>query len=151
MNKEYESDEAAWREVALGRHIHQEMHYLCVHLNLRHRLQELYLPLLVPPAVLEELRGDALEEGDWMIVVSFVLAAKVDAIYQADVALLGLLDIDQIPQDLQGVRLGELLEDESSLLLILVEHLCHQSAAEDTDKRLGLAVLLEQEKDLLDI
>lgn len=86
-----------------------------------------------------------------MIVVSLVLAAKVYAIYQADVALLGLLDIDQIPQDLQGVRLGELLEDESSLLLILVEHLSHQSAAEDTDKWLALAVLLKQEIDLLDI
>jgi len=52
---------------------------------------------------------------------------------------------------LQGVRLGELLEDESSLLLILVEHLSHQSAAEDTDKWLALAVLLKQEIDLLDI
>jgi hypothetical protein len=62
-----------------------------------------------------------------------------------------LLDIDQVPQDLQRIRLRELLEDEGSLLLVLTQHLGHESAAKDADEGLTPAVLLEQKVYLLNI
>jgi hypothetical protein len=67
----------------------------------------------------KELLGDVLEEHDWVIIVAFVLASVIYAVNQADVLLFGNFDVDHIFKDLQRVRLRELLQNESGLLLVL--------------------------------
>ena len=119
------------------------MHDLVVHLDLAHCLQKLDLPLFIHSVVHEELRGDALEEGDRMVVVTFILSAEVDAVDQAHASFLGELDVDEVAEDLQRVGLREFLKDECGLLLVLIEHLSHESAAHDAHQWLRLVVLLK--------
>ena len=64
-----------------------------------------------------------------MIVVALILAAEVDAVDQAHINLLRLLDVDQVTEDLQSVGLRELLKDEGRLLLVLAQHLGHEGTA----------------------
>lgn len=112
-------NESAGRHVALRGNVHQEVHDLVVKLDLAHRVQELLLPLFVHSLVHEELLRDVLEEHDRVVVVALMLASVVDAIHQADVLLLRDFDVDHIFEDLQRVRLRELLQNKSGLLLVL--------------------------------
>lgn len=92
-----------------------------------------------------------MEEDERSIEVAFIGAAKVDAVDQAHVTFLYVFEVDQLSDNLKGVWLRELLEDECRLLLILVKHLIHEVAAEDTDDGLGFPVFLEKQVNLLDV
>ena len=118
-----ELEDAYGRDVTLGADIHQEVHQSVVHFHLLNLVEEVLPSFLVRPVLREELSRNTLEEHYSMVVVALILAAKVDAIDQAHIAFLWRLNIYEILQNGQGVSLRELLDDESSLLLVLKEHL----------------------------
>jgi len=86
-----------------------------------------------------------------VVIVAFVLATEVDSVYQGHAPFLVRLNVDQIFYQLEGVWLGELLENEGRLLWVLVEHFIHESTAHDAYEWLGSAVLLKQQVNFLDV
>jgi hypothetical protein len=96
---------------------------LLVLLYLRNCLDELVALLFAGLSFVEEVGANGGEEDNWMVVVSLVLAAVVDSVDQAHIAFLWYLDVYEISEQLHGVWLGELLENEGSVLFVLSEHL----------------------------
>lgn len=127
------------------------MHEHVVQFDLADCRQELSLSLLGGLTIVKELLGEVGEEDDWVVVKSFVLAAEVDAVNQADVSFFRKLNVDKVPENLQRVGLRELLQDKGGLLWVLSEHLVHQRAAHDGDEGVGLARLLKKHVHFLDI
>ena len=77
------------------------MHEHIVELDLRNCLKELLLAFLGHSLIGEELLSNMGKEGDRMIIVTLILASKIDSIHKTCVSFLWIFDVDQISNDLQ--------------------------------------------------
>jgi hypothetical protein len=123
VDKVQDPDETYRGQVALRRDVHQKVHDLVIKFDLGHGLEELLFSLFVHPLVVKEVLGDTLEEVERVVVVALAWAPIIDAVDEAHISFLWQFDVNKVLNQLESVWLRELLQDESSLLLILVEHL----------------------------
>jgi hypothetical protein len=127
------------------------MHDLVVKLNLSYSGQEFLLSLFVRSLVVEKDVRDALEEDDWVVIVSLIWATEIDSVNQAHISFFNQFDIDQIFNQAQSVGLREFLKDKSCLLLVLVEHLSQEAATHDADNWLNFTILFEEQINFLNV
>lgn len=81
------------------------MHQHVIQLYLGNCLKEFLFAVFGSSLIGEELLRDVGKEDDWMVVKAFILASKINAVYETDVAFLGKFDIDQVSDNLQRVWL----------------------------------------------
>lgn len=151
MDKAEYLDESCWRKITLGGNVHQKLHDLIIKLDLSYRGQEFLLSLLVHSLLTKEMLRDGLEKNHRIVIVALVWAPKVDTVDQRHVAFLCQLNIDQVFYQVESVWLRKLLKNESCLLLVLVQHLSHETAAHDTDDWFYFTVFFKEEIYFLDI
>jgi hypothetical protein len=109
VDKVKDPNEANWREVTLGRDVHQKVHDLVIKFDLSHSLKKLLSSLFVHPLVVEEVLRDTLEECERVVVVALAWAPIIDTIDQTHISFFWKLDVNKVFDQLKGIWLRELL------------------------------------------